>query len=181
MVSAPSSLCCFGDLDPTVFRRLLCWVGGRGRVEVSDTALRDHGFDLRTAEGIGEEFAELQFGLGGIFDDLGVDEDLVGRAETEVFVLPHQFAVLLRSFGPHGRGGVVWVGSRSIEGEKSLKSFASFSTFDLGSVRALGPLGLTVKPRWTRRCATLSFIVAYNKHFVLQQPHKLICCSHYVI
>ncbi len=98
---------------------------------MSDTALRDHGFDLRAAESIGEEFAELEFGLRGVFDDLSVDEDLVGGAEAEVFVLAHQFAVLFGSFGAHcggGGGGVKGVGG--IGRGKVLESFASFSTFD---------------------------------------------------
>jgi hypothetical protein len=101
MMIAPPSLRLLCDLDPSVlFLRV-----GFG-VKMPYTALGDHGFNF-AVQCVLQHATQAHFEASGIFDDFGVDEDLVGFAEIEVeLILLHQLAILLAAFSAHRGGGV---------------------------------------------------------------------------
>lgn len=81
MVSAATTLGLLCDFDPLLFVALLAGLRD-GVVQVPDAALGDHGFDL-AVQGVGEHVAELHFEAGGVADEGGGEEDLVGGTEVE--------------------------------------------------------------------------------------------------
>lgn len=75
------------------------------RVEVAHAALRDEDLDF-AVQRVGEILREIDGEAMGVFDDIGVDEDLPWLAEVEgQGVLLEELAVGFGAFAAHGWGG----------------------------------------------------------------------------